>query len=246
MNELLKYPVGVQSFEKLRKLGHVYIDKTRFVYQLANYSQYIFLSRPRRFGKSLLLSTFQAYFEGKKGLFKGLEIEDMEKEMYRLGVPNREVKKGFYQELASAESGISSIKVKSNMMEMRKAFDKGHPDDALKILKAYMAGIPYHLTQNKPEIYFENNLYLILSLVGVDVRTEWQTSDGRIDTVLKTSKYVYVIELKLNGSPQKAMNQIEEKDYAAQFATDGRKIIRIGVNISAKTHTITDWEVMRG
>jgi len=73
-------PIGIQDFEKLRRGGYVYVDKTGFVYKLARLSTPFFLSRPRRFGKSLLLSTFEAFFLGKKELFKGLEIEALEKD----------------------------------------------------------------------------------------------------------------------------------------------------------------------
>jgi len=73
-----KLPIGIQNFEKLRTRGFRYVDKTRFIYQLANTGCYYFLSRPRRFGKSLFLSTLEAYFLGKKELFKGLEIESLE------------------------------------------------------------------------------------------------------------------------------------------------------------------------
>ena len=75
------YPIGIQTFSELRKGGYVYIDKTDLIYQLTHTSgKYFFLSRPRRFGKSLLTSTFQSYFEGRKELFKGLAIENMERE----------------------------------------------------------------------------------------------------------------------------------------------------------------------
>lgn len=73
-------PIGIQDFEKLRKGNYVYVDKTSYVYELAQLSTPYFLSRPRRFGKSLLLSTFEAYFRGKKDLFKGLAIEQLEKD----------------------------------------------------------------------------------------------------------------------------------------------------------------------
>ena len=77
----LKYPDGIQTFEKIRSEGYLYVDKTDLVYSLVNRSSsYIFLSRPRRFGKSLLISTLKAYFEGRKGLFAGLEIEKREKQ----------------------------------------------------------------------------------------------------------------------------------------------------------------------
>lgn len=517
MSTPLKYPIGIQSFEDIRRRGYVYIDKTRFVYELATYSKYIFLSRPRRFGKSLLLSTFAAYFEGKKELFKGLDIEKLETEwethpvmridlsgynksgkesledilerhmsyweklydlppcklqfadrfyniiqkasqstgkgvvilideydgplishldnlermepmrdllksvysnlkscdeyihfamvtgvsrfskvtifsglnnlddisldrpyteicgitkkelldhlmpgveelaadmdistdnalqllkdnydgyhfsrlltdiynpfslllalkkreissywfdtarpqfvvdlirkgnfllpdfincettastlsdvenyrhspeallyqtgyltikgydpefrLYRLGIPNREVEDGFFKELAVAESGMDTSQVTENVFIIRKDLSEGNVEKALQTLKAYMAGIPYHLTQNKPEIYFENNLYLILSLAGVDTQTEWPTSCGRIDLLLKLPKYIYIFELKLDSSSRKALKQIADKDYAAQFATDPRKKIRVGINISTQTHSIDSWTI---
>ena len=76
----MKYPIGIQNFEDLRRNGYKYVDKTNFVYKLADEGKYYFLSRPRRFGKSLFLSTLEAYFQGKKELFKGLAIYDLETE----------------------------------------------------------------------------------------------------------------------------------------------------------------------
>lgn len=77
---IMKYPIGIQSFENIRTGGYVYVDKTALVYQLADRGKYYFLSRPRRFGKSLLLSTLEAYFLGKKGLFEGLALSHLEKD----------------------------------------------------------------------------------------------------------------------------------------------------------------------
>lgn len=75
-----KYPIGIQNFGKIRNGGYVYVDKTAMIYQLVMTGNYYFLSRPRRFGKSLLISTFEAYFQGKKELFEGLAIEKLEKD----------------------------------------------------------------------------------------------------------------------------------------------------------------------
>lgn len=75
-----KYPVGIQTFSRIIREGYLYIDKTDLVWQLAHYSTYVFLSRPRRFGKSLLTSTLEAYFRGEKELFKGLKMEALERE----------------------------------------------------------------------------------------------------------------------------------------------------------------------
>ena len=72
----MKYPVGIQDFEKIRQEGYIYVDKTAQLRQLVETGCYYFLSRPRRFGKSLLLSTLAAYFSGKEELFKGLAIAE--------------------------------------------------------------------------------------------------------------------------------------------------------------------------
>ena len=76
----MKYPIGIQDFEKIIEGGYVYLDKTGLVYDLVHNGTIYFLSRPRRFGKSLLVSTLKCYFEGKKELFKGLAIDKLEKE----------------------------------------------------------------------------------------------------------------------------------------------------------------------
>ncbi len=83
---LRKLPIGVQSFEWLRNNDYLYVDKTEFIYRLANEGKTYFLSRPRRFGKSLLLSTMRAYFEGKKELFTDLKISELEKDWIKYPV----------------------------------------------------------------------------------------------------------------------------------------------------------------
>ena len=74
------YPIGIQNFEKIRNDGYFNIDKTALMYQMVKTGSYYFLSRPRRFGKSLLVSTLEAYFQGKKELFEGLAVEKLEKD----------------------------------------------------------------------------------------------------------------------------------------------------------------------
>ena len=78
MEQMRKLPIGIQTFEKLREESYLYVDKTAIIYQIVSGSILYFLSRPRRFGKSLLISTFEAYFEGRKELFEGLAIEKLE------------------------------------------------------------------------------------------------------------------------------------------------------------------------
>lgn len=94
----MKYPIGIQSFEKIRLGEYTYVDKTALIHQLVNTSNYYFLSRPRRFGKSLLISTLQAYFNGQQELFKGLEMERLEKEWTKYPVLHLDLNTSKYDE----------------------------------------------------------------------------------------------------------------------------------------------------
>ena len=93
------YPIGIQTFERIRKEDKFYVDKTEYIYRMTHTDgTYFFLSRPRRFGKSLLVSTFQSYFEGKKELFEGLAIEKLEKEWNEYPVLHFDLSKGKHME----------------------------------------------------------------------------------------------------------------------------------------------------
>ena len=99
-------PIGIQSFERLRRDGYLYVDKTAFVYELASTGNPYFLSRPRRFGKSLLLSTLEAYFCGKKELFEGLAIEQLETEWNEHAVLHLDLNAEDYSEIEGLRNGL--------------------------------------------------------------------------------------------------------------------------------------------
>ena len=103
---MTKYPIGLQNFQGLREDGYAYVDKTAFVYELAQTGKYYFLSRPRRFGKSLFISTLEAYYLGKKELFKGLALEQLEKDWKVHPVLHMDLNTGLYTE---PEALISTI-----------------------------------------------------------------------------------------------------------------------------------------
>ena len=104
------YPIGIQTFERIRKEDKFYIDKTEYVYRMTHTDgTYFFLSRPRRFGKSLLVSTFQSYFEGKKELFKGLAIEKLEKEWNEYPVLHFDLSKGKHMEKEQLEDHLGYL-----------------------------------------------------------------------------------------------------------------------------------------
>ena len=114
---MVKYPIGIQTFEKIREGGYLYVDKTQYVYNIANSYQYVFLSRPRRFGKSLLTSTFEAYFSGRRELFKGLAIEKLETQWTQYPV--------LHFSLASAKRGTvedTDIQIRRQLGKMEQEY----------------------------------------------------------------------------------------------------------------------------
>lgn len=109
MAVMKKFPIGIQSFEKLREEGYVYIDKTDLVYDLAHQGAVFFLSRPRRFGKSLLVSTLEAYFQGRRELFKGLAIEKLEQDWISYPVIHLDMSGKTYLNANSLTAHLNSL-----------------------------------------------------------------------------------------------------------------------------------------
>lgn len=107
-------------------------------------------------------------------------------------------------------------------------------------LTSLFAAVPYDMNMDR-EQNLHNALLILMMLIGIDVRTEYRTSKGRIDLFIKTDRYYYIMELKLNRPAREALDQINDRDYALPFATDGREIIRIGISFSSEARTITDW-----
>ena len=123
-----------------------------------------------------------------------------------------------------------------------KIMERGDAEQFMELLQSFMAGIPYELVRNL-EVHFQNMIYIIIKLMGLYVQAEYRTSRGRIDLLVGTDKYIYIVELKLDGSAEEALAQINEKDYALPFTADGRKVIKIGSNITSATRNIERWVV---
>ena len=128
------YPIGIQNFEKIRKEGYLYIDKTELVYRLAKTGSYYFLSRPRRFGKSLLISTLEAYFQGKKELFEGLAMEWLEKDWVKYPILHLDLNISQYSSQKDLEDILNRnlvawepVRGRSGRTEPRLAFRRHHP-----------------------------------------------------------------------------------------------------------------------
>ena len=118
----------------------------------------------------------------------------------------------------------------------------GKADDFMRQLQILMAGIPYEIIKDT-ENHYQNVMYIITKLMGLYVQAEYRTSYGRIDLLIGTSEYVYIIELKFEGTAEEALAQINEKQYSLPFAVENRKIVKIGANVSKETRNIEKWIV---
>ncbi len=112
----------------------------------------------------------------------------------------------------------------------------------MRQLEALLADIPY---EHSPlEAYSRNLLFIIFRLVGFFCEVEHPVAGGRSDVVIKTDKYIYVLELKVDQSVDAALQQIEEKGYTVPYVADPRKLFKLGVNFSTKTKRIDGWKVV--
>ncbi len=176
-----------------------------------------------------------------------LTIKDYNEEFdsYTLGFPNKEVENGFIKFLlplySNAETTDSRFAIQTFIREIR----DGQPEAFMKRLSAMMADTDYRIVGNS-ELYFQNFCFLFFRLLGLYVEVERATSDGRADITITTRQYIYIIEMKLDGSAGEALSQIERKRYAAPFAANTQTTYNIGVNFSTKSRTITEWKISQG
>ena len=161
---------------------------------------------------------------------------------YTLGYPNYEVKMGVLNSLAPNYLSPVSADNNSMLVKFIKRFYEGNIDDALNILKAYLAGISNRLS-NKNERDFQTVFYLIFNLMGAYIRVEEDSAVGRADAVLHFPDAVYVFELKYDGTAEEALKQIDEKGYLIPYTAENKRLYKIGVNYDSQLRTIGDWIV---
>ena len=158
---------------------------------------------------------------------------------YNLDYPNEEVKRGFMHSLSQLFAP-ALIEGDLSVYQFVRDIRNGNTKAFMERLTAFFAGNSY-MIQGDLELYFQNVMSIMLKMMGLYVKTEYQTSNGRIDIVFDTDKYVYIIELKRDESAEVALKQIEEKGYDKPFLTSGKKIIKLGINFSSETKTIDGW-----
>jgi hypothetical protein len=172
-----------------------------------------------------------------------LTIKDYSPEFrsYRLGFPNEEVEEGFAQFMtAYYYNGYmgSNFSVRNFVQEV----ERGEVESFLNRLQAFYADGDYQLT-GKLEVYFQNSLLMLFKLMGFYVQVERHTSRGRMDVTIQTRDYIYILELKVDKTADEALQQIEDKQYAAPFAADPRTLYKIGVCFSSTDKGIAEWKI---
>lgn len=175
-----------------------------------------------------------------------LTIKDYDRSLrlYTLDFPNEEVEEGFVNFLLPFYTPIPETESPAFIVKFVREVRTGKVDEFMLRLKALMADTPYEIIKDL-ENHYQNVMFIFTKLMGLYTQTEYRTSYGRIDLLIKTDKYIYVIELKLDSTAEEALAQINSKEYSLPFEKDGRELVKIGANISRKTRNLERWVVER-
>ena len=173
-----------------------------------------------------------------------LTIKGYDKEFgqYKLGFPNKEVEEGFVKFLIPCYTGKENEKSSFNIRQFVLDVRNGQTEQFIKRLRTLFSDTPYEIIKNL-ENHYQNVLWLLFKLMGYYVQAEYHTSEGRIDLVLQTPKFCYVMEFKLDGTAEEALQQIEDKSYTLPFELNGQQIIRVGLNFSSETRNIENYKL---
>ena len=196
---------------------------------------------------STLMSTVDAIYENPVPLlfqtgYLTISGYNADYFIYHLTFPNLEVKRGFLNYLLKYYTTLNDVSGSNVVFSLSSALQQGRPEDFMSVLSSLFAGTPYQI-QGNAEKDFQYAIYIIMELLGIYIDAERQTSNGRIDLLIRTDRFIYVIELKVDSSAEEALRQIEEKGYAKPFASDSRRLYRIGVNFSTSTRRIEEWKI---
>ena len=179
-----------------------------------------------------------------------LTIKDYTKNrnMFTLGFPNQEVRRGFAECLFRHVAG-KKLNSRQTSALLNAYYDFGDTDELppfIEAIKTFYAGVPYQWERdNRNEHYYHAMLYTLLTAFGADLRAEEATAKGRSDITLLMPRGIYVMELKYDDTAQAALAQIAAKGYAEKYRQDGRPVVMVGISFSSKEHNIDDWLAQR-
>lgn len=159
---------------------------------------------------------------------------DLATDTATLGIPNKEVKESLFEELLPYYLKVKRATPNRIVLDIIDDIRDGQPEKMVRDLDIFLSGVPYEMHM-EDENNLQNALYILLTLIGTETDAEVHTSDGRIDLLITTPQFIYIIELKFDQSAEQAMDQIESKQYALPYANDSRRIFKIGLNFSSAT-----------
>ena len=167
---------------------------------------------------------------------------DARKQRFTMGFPNDEVKYGFLESLLPVYTPEVAANSGKDIYTLDDCIETGNTDSVRDIFTALFASIPYTNVNSPFEHYFQTVIYLVFTLLGKLTKCEVHSSQGRADCIVETEDYVYIFEFKLDKSAEEALEQIEAKGYALPYASDTRKVFRIGVSFDSAIRNIADWK----
>jgi len=176
---------------------------------------------------------------------------DRESETYTLAIPNQEVKIGYVEGLLPAYIGLESGYVKGGFaLKFWRALKVHDVDLAMREMQAFLAGVPYveGFKEKLKDVatkegFYEYTMYLIFAMLNFYVRTQVKVAGGRVDMVVWMPDTTYVFELKVSGTAQDALKQIDQNGYAFPYQTEGKKVVKVGVKFNADTRVPEDWVI---
>ena len=167
--------------------------------------------------------------------------------MYTLGYPNEEVKVGLMRILIPFYVQSDPVPASNACWDISEALLDDDIDKALTAARSYFASIPYQENTLKDapstEGHFTAMLYVMFSFLNRYVYSQVRNAKGRLDILIKTDTTIYVMELKLDGDLDKALRQIDEKNYTIPYQSDGRKVVKVAINFSTEERTIKEWKI---
>ncbi len=167
---------------------------------------------------------------------------DPEFGLYKLGYPNKEVEEGFLSFLLPYYSAYDSVDSPFELQQFVKDVKSGNVEQFIERLRGFFADTPYD-TMKDVENYYQNVLLILFRLAGFYIKAEYRTSRGRIDLLVESQDYRYVMELKLDKTAEEALSQIKTKEYALPYSLDAKKTYLIGLNFSSKTRNIDKYVI---